>query len=661
MKKKRLASARYITGFDGIRTIAVIGVIIYHLLPNMMKGGYLGVPIFFVLSGYLITDLLRQEYWQNGQIDLKGFYVRRMKRLYPAMVLMLIGASAYITLFQKGLANNLRGVVLSSLAYLNNWWQIYHDSSYFNRFDNESPFTHLWSLAIEGQYYFIWPIIFILLIKLIRNQGKIFLILASCSLVSFILMWALFIPGKDPTRVYFGTDTRMFSILLGGALAFIWPSWRMRENIAPDSRRWLNRLGFGALVLLALAFFFLDNSGVFVYRGGLFLVSILAMVLIAITAHPGAKWNKWLTNPVFTYIGKRSYGIYLYQYPIMIFYETKFKNAGNHPEVRFFVELLAILAVSELSYRFFEKPLSAFDYRYTLKKLKEFYGQPFIWKKKWKVMLSSLTIIIALFGIITAPTNLLTAEQKKVQKQIKENKKKIAAIKKKALTKKKVTSKKVAVKGSTEVDTKKFNYIMTDEDHKIAAHVPLFAFGDSVMLSAEATIQEIFPKAILNAAVSRQAYTAAEELKVQKKEKRLTKIVWLSLGTNGFITNLNFEDIMDVLGKDTTVFWTTVHVPTKPWQKSVNNLLKERAKKYKNLHLIDWYGMSNAHENWFAYDQVHPDTSGVPYYANYVAKTVVDNLPQKLKQQIQKEIKKEEQAKQASEQKKQSSTTSSSS
>ncbi|MDR1521495.1 MAG: acetyltransferase [Streptococcaceae bacterium] len=641
MKNKRLASARYITGFDGVRTIAVIGVIIYHLLPNIMKGGYLGVPIFFVISGYLITDLLYQEYRQNGFIDIKGFYARRMKRLYPAMVLMLIGASFYITTFQRNLSNNLRGIVLSSLTYLNNWWQIYHNSSYFNRFGNESPFTHLWSLAVEGQYYFIWPIAFILLIKFIRNQGKIFLGLASFSFISFILMWAFYTPGKDPTRVYFGTDTRMFSILLGSALAFVWPSWRMRKNIAPNSRKWLNFLGFGALILLTLSFFFLDSSLIFVYRGGLFLVSILAMILIAITAHPGAKWNKWLTSPIFTYIGKRSYGIYLYQYPIMIFYETKFKNSGTHPWIRFFVELFAIFIISELSYRFFEKPLAVFDYRQTLKKLKKFYGKPLTLKSKWKTLLSSMVILIAFIGIITAPTNLLTTEQKKVQKQIEENKKKLAAKanKKKVLSKKKIISKKIATNGTDEIDTKKFNYIMTDEDHKIAEHVPLFVFGDSVMLAAGKTIQEIFPKAIIDGTISRQAYTSAEELKEKKEAKQLTKIVWLSLGTNGYITSENFDSIMTVLGSDTAIFWTTVHVPTRSWQNSVNHLLKEKVKKYKNLYLIDWYKMSNAHKDWFSKeDQVHPNIIGVPYYANYVAKTIVDHLPKKLKQKIQKEI-----------------------
>ena len=167
-KQKRLKKSRYITGFDGIRSLAVMGVILYHLLPRVMTGGYLGVPIFFVVSGYLITDLLRQEWEQNGKINIWQFYVRRMKRLYPGLVFLLVTASAYITLFQRGLLNNLRGTVISSLFYVNNWWQINNGLSYFDRFANESPFTHIWSLAVEGQNYLFWPIIFVLLMTLVR-------------------------------------------------------------------------------------------------------------------------------------------------------------------------------------------------------------------------------------------------------------------------------------------------------------------------------------------------------------------------------------------------------------------------------------------------------------------------------------------------------------
>lgn len=173
---KRLAHSRYISGFDGIRTIAVIGVIVYHLLPYSLQGGYLGVPIFFVVSGYLITDLLLQEYEQNGRIDVLNFYGRRMKRLSPALVTMVLTTAAYITLFQRSLFVNLKAIITTNLLYVYNWWEIGHGQSYFDRFNGESPFTHLWSLSIEGQFYLFWPVILILLLSLFRQRKQIFFI-----------------------------------------------------------------------------------------------------------------------------------------------------------------------------------------------------------------------------------------------------------------------------------------------------------------------------------------------------------------------------------------------------------------------------------------------------------------------------------------------------
>src|SRR5699024_4160906 len=256
-KQKRLKNSRYITGFDGIRSLAVVGVILYHLLPTSLKGGYLGVPIFFVVSGYLITDLLRLEWEQNGKINIWQFYVRRMKRLYPGLVFLLITASAYITLFQRGLLNNLRGTVVSSLLYVNNWWQIKNGLSYFDRFANESPFTHIWSLAVEGQNYFVWPILFVLLMVFVRKKKWIVYKVLGGSLISAILMMILFTPGGDPTRVYYGTDTRLFSIWLGSALAFVWPSTRLKKNIPKQAKRVLNLAGLISLIALILFFFLL--------------------------------------------------------------------------------------------------------------------------------------------------------------------------------------------------------------------------------------------------------------------------------------------------------------------------------------------------------------------------------------------------------------------
>ncbi|WP_122071822.1 acyltransferase family protein [Enterococcus faecium] len=414
-KQKRLKNSRYITGFDGLRSLAVVGVIFYHLLPTSMKGGYLGVPIFFVVSGYLITDLLRQEWEQNGKINIWQFYVRRMKRLYPALVFMLVTASAYITLFQRGLLNNLRGVVVSSLLYVNNWWQINNGLSYFDRFANESPFTHIWSLAVEGQNYLVWPILFVLLMVFVRKRKWIFYTVLGTSFLSAILMMILYTPGGDPTRVYYGTDTRLFSIWLGSALAFVWPSTRLKKNIPKQAKNILNIAGGISLLALILCFFFLDDHYNFIYYGGMLLVSLLCVVLVAVTAHPGASLNRWLTNPVFTWIGKRSYGIYLYQFPVMIFYEAKVTDIADHVLLHTLVEITLILIISELSYRYVERPLARFDYGRTFQVMKGWFSKPIISKSKPWVVPGTLLVAIALVGFVTAPKNAVTADQKQLQ------------------------------------------------------------------------------------------------------------------------------------------------------------------------------------------------------------------------------------------------------
>ncbi len=521
-KQKRLKNSRYITGFDGIRSLAVVGVILYHLLPTSLKGGYLGVPIFFVVSGYLITDLLRQEWEQNGKINIWQFYVRRMKRLYPGLVFLLITASAYITLFQRGLLNNLRGTVVSSLLYVNNWWQIKNGLSYFDRFANESPFTHIWSLAVEGQNYLVWPILFVLLMVFVRKKKWIVYTVLGGSLISAILMMILFTPGGDPTRVYYGTDTRLFSIWLGSALAFVWPSTRLKKNIPKQAKRVLNLAGLISLIALILFFFLLDDHYSFVYYGGMLLVSLFCVVLVAVTAHPGASVNKWLTNPVFSWIGKRSYGIYLYQFPVMIFYEAKVANIADHVLLHTLIEISLILIISELSYRYIERPLARFDYGQTIQVVKGWFTKPIISKQKPWVIPGILMVLIALVGFVTAPKNSVTADQKKLQAQIAESKRLAEE------------SQKNEDNNSNTVDQAVLDkYGLTAKQGKKAQKLELTAFGDSVMLDAATDLKELYPKVVVDGDVGRQLYASEPYIEELKKQNLLKDTVLISLGTNG--------------------------------------------------------------------------------------------------------------------------------
>ena len=610
-KKKRLKKSRYITGFDGIRSLAVVGVILYHLLPTSMKGGYLGVPIFFVVSGYLITDLLRQEWEQNGKINIWQFYVRRMKRLYPGLAFLLITASAYITLFQRGLLNNLRGVVVSSLLYVNNWWQINNGLSYFDRFANESPFTHIWSLAVEAQNYLIWPVIFVLLMVFVRERKWIFYTVLGTSVLSAILMMILYTPGGDPTRVYYGTDTRLFSIWMGSALAFVWPSTRLKKNIPKQAKRILNLAGLISLLALILFFFFLDDHYSFVYYGGMFLVSIFCVILVAVTAHPGASLDRWLTNPVFTWIGKRSYGIYLYQFPVMIFYEAKVSDIADHVLVHTVIEISLILIISELSYRYIERPLARFDYSRTLQVVKGWFKTPIISKQKPWLIPATLVVIVALVGFVTAPKDSVTADQKQLQAKIAESKKLAEE------------SQKDSEKNDGIVDQAILDkYELTVEQGKKAQKLQLTAFGDSVMLDAATDLKEVYPHVVVDGDVGRQLYASEPYIEELKKQNLLKDTVLIGLGTNGAFTEAQFDTIMSALG-DRKVYWVNVRVPTKRWQNDVNAMLADMAKKYDNLTLIDWYDYSNGHSDWFYDDQVHPNPEGMKHYIHLVSEALL--------------------------------------
>lgn len=619
---KRLKTSRYITGFDGIRTLAVIGVILYHLLPTQMRGGYLGVPVFFVVSGYLITDLLRQEWDQNGRIAVKDFYVRRMKRLYPGMVVMLLLSAAYITLFQRNLLNNLRGVVVSSLLYVNNWWQINHGLSYFDRFGNESPFTHLWSLAVEGQNYLIWPLLFILLMKLVKNRGTIFKIVIGCSLLSALLLAIWYSPGADPTRVYYGTDTRLFSIWMGSALAFIWPSTHLKKEIPKKAKRVLNLAGGLSFIGLVMTFFVLDDHLSFVYYGGMLLVSLLCTILVAVTAHPGASLNRWLTNPLFSYIGKRSYGIYLYQFPVMIFYEAKIGNVGENVLLHTLIEIVLILLISELSYRFIENPLRKFHYKDTFRTVRNWFSKPVISRQKPWLLPGLLVSLVALYGIATAPVNYVDAQQQQLKENIAANKKAAEQTQKNANGSDTESTGDNSSKATEAEQSVMEKYGLTEAQVKKAEELEITAFGDSVMLDATADLQEIFPKAVVDGDVGRQLYESPELIKALKEKDLLRDTVLIGLGTNGSFTETQFDNLMKEIG-DRKVYWINVRVPTQRWQNEVNSMLEKMAAKYDNMTLIDWYDLSNEHEEWFYEDRVHPNPDGMLQYCTLVSQAIL--------------------------------------
>lgn len=358
MPKPVNKSGRYIPGLDGLRALAVMAVIAYHLGWNGTPGGLLGVGIFFTLSGYLITDLMIGERRRTGGIDMKSFWLRRARRLLPAMLLMLAAVSVWLFFTDRSRLFALQGEIGASLLYFSNWRLIFHHVSYFESFGPPSPIGHLWSLAVEEQFYLLWPLIVLLLLKLLPRRGM----LAGCAVMlaagSAIAMAMLYEPGTDPSRVYYGTDTRAFGMLIGAALALIWPSWKLADRTKVSRRTGLLLDGTGIIGLAGITamIVWVGEYDPFLYQGGMVLLSLATAAVVAVIVHPASMVGAMLGWKPLRWLGVRSYGIYLWHYPVIIL-STPLVDTGGWDPVRTLLQIAATLLLSALSWQFIEEPI----------------------------------------------------------------------------------------------------------------------------------------------------------------------------------------------------------------------------------------------------------------------------------------------------------------
>nr|WP_302426175.1 acyltransferase family protein [Limosilactobacillus mucosae] len=609
-----MRSKQYVTGIDGVRTLAVLGVIIYHLLPTTLPGGYLGVPLFLLISGYFVTLQLVRQMDQTGGIQLTKFYLKRLRRLYPVLIVMLTVTTAYITLFARDLLHNIKSTIATNLLWVYNWWEIGHGQSYFDRFNGESPFTHLWTLGVEAQFYFLWPLILFMLFLILRKRSKIKWTVFILAVASAVEMALLFDP-QNINRVYYGTDTRAFSLLLGSWLALCWPIDRLNASLTAHAARILDGVGIGALLITLLGFFTLPGQSSWTYRGGMFFYSLIGMILIATVVHPGSHMNRWLTNPFFTWIGQRSYGIYVYQLPVMVFYE-RVVEIGRHPVINALVECLLILAISEFSYRLVEQPLAHYQWRYLPASIRHWIDfKMHDWHQWLKVGPVVIICFIALCGLML-PSK--PAKKSAVQTRIEKSRQATAA-------KNKQIAKGKAAKVNVNSKSLQKKYGLTSNQLKAASELKVTAIGDSVMADASQDIQEIMPHAYVDAEVGRQGSATPAVIKDLKAKGQLQKNVILNLGTNGAMDSQTINDILTAIGKDHQVYWITPHVPTRDWEQTVCDQIKQAAKQNANVHVIDWNQAANGHAEWFAQDKVHMNEQGNAYFTRLIVKTILKN------------------------------------
>ena len=637
--------SRYIPALDGLRTLAVVAVVLYHLNLTWAQGGLLGVTIFFVLSGYLITRLLINEVSKTGRIDLKSFWIRRIRRLFPAVVTVVVVTCALCTIFNHVMLTKMRPDILPSLLFFNNWWQIAQNVSYFNALGDPSPLTHFWSLAIEEQFYLIWPPLLFAMASMHVSKPNTRRVVLGLAAVSALAMMVLYNPAADPSRVYYGTDTRVFSLLLGAWMAFIpdrdlapvrlahrlglnrlagaakhgknaedKPGKKVDESAdtAPAQpsalvRFWsspasIDVLGVVGLVGLAAMVALTNGYTAFQYRGGTLLCSILTLMVIAACVQPQGMVARALSAELLVWVGKRSYSIYLWHYPLLLLMNPV-ANISDTPWWQYILQVLVVVAVAECSYRFIETPFRKGAFGRTVSELREGTTTPANWVRAHIPVCAvcGVVLVVALGGLVFVPdTSALSGEGAEI------------------LNKEAKNAKPQDQQAADDTDK--------DNDGFPDGSYDLLMIGGSVSLRAVDSFDGVFPHSHIDAEKGRQFDAGRTTFEGYIQQNLAGKIVVFALGTNGLVTDAQIDAIMADAGNQRTVVFVNTRSP-QPWVGATNQAIANAATRYKNVRVIDWYGYSANRNDLFDGDGTHLSNAGVAEYLKLIHDAVKKDLP----------------------------------
>jgi peptidoglycan/LPS O-acetylase OafA/YrhL/lysophospholipase L1-like esterase len=604
----------YVPGLDGLRALAVIAVIVYHANKQWLGGGFLGVEVFFVVSGYLITLLLVAERERTGTVSFGQFWFRRARRLLPALFTMLIALITYVAFFNRDYLGTLRGDVVAGVSYVANWFQIWTGSSYTSSAEF-APLRHLWSLAVEEQFYIVWPVIMFVLLRRVRGRaiaifGGVFL-LAAIAISVYVA--ALYVPGNlsDASQtmslfgrevqrtdyLYLGTLSRSSGLLLGAALATMWQPWAIRRGTAGKNANALDLAGVVSLVALAvMCVRFKDvvlvqdvgSQGYdLLYQGGFALVGVATLVAIATVTHPRSRLGRYvLGSAILVWIGRRSYGLYLYHWVIFQIYRQDTKQLGTPLGLAEFMGLVALsLALSEVSYRFVETPIRKGQLTAAFRRWRAHQGGV---RGPLPVAIAACALV-PLFAIVSMAGAAVNAND--VQQGLDDNEGAVVT------TPTTMPTTATSVAPATTQPVQKFD---------------VFALGDSVMLGSakKLTAQGI----VVDAVKSRQVREGLQVINYYTSIGQLGDNVVIHLGTNGSTTTETFHQLIEPMSQISKVVVLTVRVPGRPYQKANNEIINALPARFPNVTVVDWFTLSQNNKSWFSGDGVHLNGAGQDAY-----------------------------------------------
>ena len=571
---------QYIPAIDGLRAVAVIAVMFYHLGFTWIPGGFLGVDLFFVISGYVITRLLLDSIAQSGGLDLRGFYIARARRLLPALIFMLVSTTIAIGIWAPDTIKRLLIDTPFSLSGTMNWWLVARHQDYFESIGRPPLLQHTWSLAVEAQFYFVWPLILYFILK---RFGKKHIPLASLAIAAAsgiaLLLVSFSLDASNASKVshvYFGTDTHSIGLFLGAALAVSWIPQNFTTQVSKKAQDFIDGVGFLGFVGILAAFLLIDENQPTLYKIAFPLAGLCGAAIIMSVVHPASRFAPVLQNPVFLWIGERSYAIYLWHWVIFQVTRPSVDLAGKEWAL-YSLRILIVLALSDISLRYVELPIRRGVIQYWWKGLK------YRTKKERSQQTGTFSIVTVIVLVLATVVSIRAIGIANDQRQKLEDS---------------LTATPTAI---TEV--------VTDG---------LWVTGDSVILGIRSTLGQSHPISIMNARIGRQAPELLSVMLQDKNEAADVPVIF-NLGNNNALTREQVVAIFEAVKDQPRIIVVNTAVP-RPWREGNNALIAEVASQYAKVIVVDWNSISEGHPEYFAPDGVHLVPTGVNVYVAEIVK-----------------------------------------
>ena len=568
---------QHIPAIDGLRAIAVAAVVFYHLGFPWIPGGFLGVDLFFVISGYVITRLLLDSIERSGGLDLRGFYKARARRLLPPMIFMIVVTAFYVSIWAQDSVKRFLTDIPFSLTGTMNWWLVFKQQDYFEAIGRPPLLQHTWSLAVESQFYLIWPVLLLLILK--RFGKKVIplaaLVIALFSGTALFLVSLQLDASSSVSHVYFGTDTHSIGLFLGAALAVSWIPQNFKSEVSNKAQNFIDFIGVFGLVGILGSFLLIDAGSPTAYKIAFPLAAIFGAAIITSIVHPASRFAPILQNRVLLWVGERSYAIYLWHWVVFQITRPRVDIDGQDWAL-IALRILVVLALADISLKLVELPIRSGRVEYWFKGMK--YRTTSVRKRQKIAVFSSISVLLVSLSVLSS----------------------------------------VAVVSSNRA-TEEFQKTLQSEPEftpPVAETVDrsemIWLTGDSVILGIRSAIAEIRPLLVVNARVGRAAPELLEEM-TKDFEKAAGSTIVMDLGNNDLLNEETVRAIFDLVKESPKVVVVNTAVP-RAYRVANNELITELAAQYSNIRVVDWNAISTGHPEYFAPDGVHLVPTGVSAY-----------------------------------------------